>query len=191
MREQEIIKDIETAVNYIIRGGVILYPTDTIWGIGCDATTDSAIKRVFSIKERPESKAMISLVGSVGQLKEFVNNIPDIAIREIENSSSPVTIIFDSPKGISPFLIAEDGSAAFRIPQDDFTRELCLRAGKPLVSTSANIAGMPPATTFSEINDALINKVDYVCEFGRERKGSTPSRILKIDNEGKITIIRP
>lgn len=182
--------DLQEAVAVLRRGGIILYPTDTVWGLGCDATNDEAIERLFALKQRPSSKAMISLVDSVETLNEWLNFVPERAVEEIEATAEPLTVIFDSPAGLSSSLVAEDGSAAFRIPKLHFTRELCRVLGKPLVSTSVNVSGKPAASSFDEIDGEIIESVDYVCRYGRETKGGSPSRILKITDEGKVTVIR-
>lgn len=183
--------DLENAVKVIGRGGVILYPTDTIWGLGCDATNDEAIERIFDLKERSDSKALISLVDSIETLQNWVEVLPSLALQEMKSARRPLTIIYDNPKGLSKKLMADDGSAAFRIPTLDFTQELCRRIGVPLVSTSANISGAPSPASFQEIDDKIIKNVDYVCLFGREKatKG-LPSRILKINNDNKFKVIR-
>lgn len=183
-------EDISSAVATLKNGGVILYPTDTIWGLGCDATNDAAVERLFKIKNRPSSKAMISLVESIETLKQWIEYLPSKAECEIHETREPLTIIFDSPCGISTKLKAEDGSAAYRIPLNDFTREICRRLGRPLVSTSANESGQPSPLSFSEISPSLLTKVDYICNTGREKKGGCPSRILKICNDNTLTVIR-
>lgn len=187
---KQIQKDIFKAVETVRRGGIILYPTDTIWGLGCDATNTDAVERLFEIKHRPGSKAMISLVDSLETLEKWVWEIPEKAEEAINNQSGSLTIIYDSPRGITPSLMAEDGSAAFRITTLNFTRQLCATFGKPLVSTSANISGQIAPRTFSEIPEEIIRSVDYTCSFGRDLHPAEPSRILKIGNDGSITVIR-
>lgn len=183
-------KDLARALETLNSGGLILYPTDTIWGIGCDATNENAVSRVFNLKNRASAKAMISLVDSIDTLYKWIDHLPDAAIEEIRVSSSPLTIIYDSPHGLASNLIAEDGSAAFRIPAIEFTKHLCKRFGKPVVSSSANISGCPAPQTFSEIPEEILKNVDYVCFTGRSLPPSKPSRILKIANTGSITVIR-
>ena len=183
-------EDLKKALEVLRGGGLILYPTDTIWGIGCDATNDHAVESLFRLKHRPDSKAMISLVDSLCSLKKWVESVPHKALCEIENASRPLTIIYDRPTGISEKLKAEDGSAAFRIPVFSFTRMLCKECGFPLVSSSANVSGKPSPATFREIDEEIINGVDYVCSTGRETSGVRASRILKITDNEKLTIIR-
>lgn len=182
--------DLKRAVDTVKNGGVILYPTDTIWGIGCDATNPQAVARVFAIKQRSDSKAMISLVDSEESLRKWVAQIPEKARRLLKEEIRPLTIIYDSPRGIAKGLMAPDGSAAFRIPRATFVNELCRMAGVPLVSSSANIAGFSSPASFSEIQEDIISKVDYVCTFGRQPGNSLPSKILKISNDNEVSVIR-
>lgn len=183
-------KDLKQALKVLEQGGVILYPTDTIWGIGCDATNSLAVKKIFELKRRPGSKAMISLVESLEKLEEYVDKIPETAKEKYNSILSPLTIILDNAHSISPSLISEDGSAAFRIPRLNYTAELCKRFGKPVVSTSANFAGEPSALSFDEISSEIKAGVDYICEFGRDNKNASPSKIIKINSVGEIAIIR-
>lgn len=191
MFSQEEISDLEKAVKILMDGGIILYPTDTIWGLGCDATNQLAVKRLFEIKNRPDSKAMISLVDSIESLKKWVENIPQIALDLIEKSIRPLTVIYDFPRDVDRRLIAEDGSAAFRIPYTSpFAIELCRRLEKPLVSTSVNISGKDSPHFFSEIDPAIIEKADYCCSSGRNQTNTKPSKIIKVTGNNNITIIR-
>lgn len=183
-------EDLKRAVETLKEGGIILYPTDTIWGLGCDATDDRAVKRLFDIKRRPDAKAMISLVSSLEMLKEYVGIVPEEAKEEIAAAQRPVTVIYDHPRLISSLLVANDGSAAFRIPRLEFARELCGRLGHPVVSTSANISGQKAPAVFDEILSEIKDKADYICEFGRKAVPSSPSRIVKITDCGVTTVIR-
>lgn len=187
---EETREDFEKALATLREGGVILYPTDTIWGLGCDATNTESVERIFRIKGRANSKAMISLVGSEEQLEAWIGKIPARALEEIRDTGRPLTIIYDSPAGISRLLKANDGSAAFRITGLDYTARLCEALGRPIVSTSANISGEEAPKTFGEIKEQIISRVDYVCKNGREISGNLPSRILKITDEGNVTVIR-
>lgn len=183
-------EDIKHAVDCLKEGGVILYPTDTIWGLGCDATNNSAVNRLFEMKRRAPQKAMISLTDSFKSLESFVGTVP-ITVKElIETSERPITVIFDSAQGISDALKAEDGSVAFRIPSFEFVQEICKRLGKPLVSTSANISESPTPSCFEEIQQELIDNVDYVCRFERDKKNSSASKIVRLSGDGSIKIIR-
>ena len=190
MQPAEIQREINKIVSVLNDGGLILYPTDTIWGIGCDATNDVAVKRLFQLKNRPDSKAMISLIDSVETLKNYLSFFPEEAESQISGSDSPLTIIYDEPRNISDALLAADGSAAFRIPRSGFVSSLCKVFGKPIVSTSANLSGTPAPKSFDEIEKQVIEGVDYCCEYGRDLTGNTPSTILKIGNSGEIKIIR-
>ena len=196
-------EDIKNAVEVLRRGGVILYPTDTVWGIGCDATNAEAVKRVYDIKQRDDSKAMICLVDSDARLQRYVRNVPDVAWQLIdslkapegeqagEGTSKPTTIILDGAVNLAPNLIAEDGSIALRITQEPFSKELCYRFQKALVSTSANISGEPAAQNYCDIDPRIIEQVDYVCWSRRqEHKPHTPSCIIRLRPDGEVTIIR-
>lgn len=190
MAKREMEEDLMKALETLQRGGIILYPTDTIWGLGCDATNEEAVERLFRLKGRPSSKAMISLVDSIGSLRNWVSNIPEVALREIMVSKRPLTIVYPEVNGISVNLIADDGSAAFRIPQNEFTAELCRRLGHPLVSTSANFAGEPSPSSYDRIPENLKVMVDYTCQTGRGSAEASPSRIIKIEADGSVSVIR-
>lgn len=183
--------DIKKAVEVMKNGGVILYPTDTVWGIGCDATNAEAVAKVYKIKQRDDSKALICLVDSDARLQRYVRNAPEVAWNVMELSTKPTTVIFDEAVNLAPNLIAEDGSIAMRITNEEFSKELCYRFQKPIVSTSANISGQPAAQNYCDISEELLNAVDYVCFSRRqEHKPHTPSSIIKIKNNGEIDIIR-
>ena len=183
--------EIKKAVEVMRQGGVILYPTDTVWGIGCDATNPEAVKRVYEIKRRDDSKALICLVDSDARLSRYARNVADVTWDMIEMAEKPLTIIFDQAVGLAPNLLAEDGSVGMRITKEEFSKELCFRFQKPIVSTSANISGEPTAQTFDEISDDIKNAVDYVVRYNRQCKEKhKPSSIIKIDANGKFQIIR-
>lgn len=182
--------DIEKCLKILSDGGVILYPTDTVWGIGCDATNPEAVAKVYEIKERVNSKAMLSIVDSEAALERWVNDIPEITWELLDAAVDPMTVIYDHPHGIAPNLLAEDGSAAFRISKERFSSELARRFRRPIVSTSANIAGEKSPATFNDISDRIIEAVDYVVEFGRDYPPSRPSNIIKVSDGGVIKIIR-
>lgn len=187
MLQDEVKKAIEVMRN----GGVILYPTDTVWGIGCDATNPEAVKKVYEIKRRDDSKALICLVDSDARLSRYVRNVADVTWDMIELSTKPLTIIFDQAVGLAPNLLADDGSVGIRITKEEFSKELCFRFQKPIVSTSANISGEPTARTFDEISDEIKNAVDYVVRYNQRCKEKhQPSSIVKIDANGKFQIIR-
>ena len=188
-------QDIRNAVEVLRQGGVILYPTDTVWGIGCDATNEDAVRRVYEIKQREDSKALICLVDSDARMQRYVRNVPDVAWQLIDSlqdaDSTPTTLILDGAINLAPNLIAEDGSIALRITQEAFSKELCYRFQKALVSTSANISGQPAAQNYCDIDPQLLEKVDYVCWSRRqEHKPHKPSSIVRLRPNGEVTIIR-
>lgn len=183
--------DIQNAVNTLKQGGVILYPTDTVWGIGCDATNEAAVAKVFAIKHRSDSKALICLVDSEARLQRYVRNVPPVAWDIFELANKPTTIILDGAVNLAPNLVASDGSVAMRITHEPFSKKLCYRFQKALVSTSANISGEPPAQNYCDLSQELLESVDYVCFSRRqEKKPHQPSSILKITQNGEIRIIR-
>ena len=202
-------EDIKNAVKVLREGGVILYPTDTIWGIGCDATNAEAVKRVYDIKQRDDSKALICLVDSDARLQRYVRNVPDVAWQLIDSltggqtpcepgtsqgvcpSVRPTTLILDGAINLAPNLIAEDGSIALRITNEPFSKELCYRFQKALVSTSANISGEPAAQNYCDIDPRIIEQVDYVCWTRRqEHEPHQPSSIIRLRQDGEVEIIR-
>ena len=188
-------EDIRNAVETMKRGGVILYPTDTVWGIGCDATNPEAVKRVYDIKQRDDSKALICLVDSDARLQRYIRNVPDVAWQLIDSlkeaESKPTTLILDGAINLAENLIAEDGSIGIRITNEPFSKELCYRFQKAIVSTSANISGEPAAQNYCDIDPRILEAVDYVCWSRRqEHKPHTPSSIIKLKANGEVTIIR-
>lgn len=192
MRKDE---DIKNAVEVLRKGGVILYPTDTVWGIGCDATNAEAVKRVYAIKQRDDSKALICLVDSDARLQRYVRKVPDVAWQLIDSlkdsDARPTTLILDGAVNLAPNLIAEDGSIALRITNEAFSKELCYRFQKAIVSTSANISGQPAAQNYQDIAPELLEAVDYVCFSRRqEHKPHQPSSIIRLRQDGEVEIIR-
>lgn len=184
-------EDIKNAVEVLRRGGVILYPTDTVWGIGCDATNAEAVAKVYKIKQRDDSKAMICLVDSDARLQRYVREVPAVAWDLFELADKPTTVILDGAVNLAPNLIAEDGSIAMRITREEFSKELCFRFQKALVSTSANISGQPAAANYCDILQEILDAVDYVCFSRRqEHKPHTPSSIIKLALDGEVKIIR-
>ena len=184
-------KDIKMAVEVMRRGGVILYPTDTVWGIGCDATNPEAVARVYEIKQRSDAKALICLVDSEARLQRYVRNVPNVAWDLIEYATKPVTVILDGAVNLAPNLVADDGSVAIRVTREPFSQQLCFRVQKAIVSTSANISGQPAASNFCDIDPALIEAVDYVCTSRRqEKKPHTPSSIVRLRLDGQVEVIR-
>jgi len=186
-----IQEDIQNAVKTMRNGGVILYPTDTVWGIGCDATNPDAVAKVYKIKKRDDSKALICLVDSDARLQRYVRNVPEVAWDLLELADKPTTVILDNAVNLAPNLVADDGSIAMRITKENFSRELCFRFQKPIVSTSANISGEPAAQNYRDISEELLSAVDYVCWSRRqEHKPHTPSSIVKIAKNGEVKVIR-
>ncbi|MBO4721117.1 MAG: L-threonylcarbamoyladenylate synthase [Prevotella sp.] len=204
-REEDIKKAIET----MRKGGVILYPTDTVWGIGCDATNAEAVAKVYKIKQRDDSKALICLVDSDARMQRYIRNVPDVAWQLIDSLTGgqepcetvashgscppvrPTTIILDGAINLAPNLIAEDGSIGIRITNEPFSKELCYRFQKAIVSTSANISGEPAAQNYCDIDQRILDAVDYVCWSRRqEHKPHTPSSIIRLKENGEVEIIR-
>lgn len=184
-------EDIKNAVEVLRKGGVILYPTDTVWGIGCDATNAEAVARVYNIKQRDDSKALICLVDSDGRLQRYVRNVPDVAWQLLDCADKPMTVILDGAINLAENLIAPDGSIAMRITNEKFSKELCYRFQKAIVSTSANISGEPTAQNYRDIAPAILEAVDYVCWTRRqEHLPHEPSSIIKLGMGGEVEIIR-
>lgn len=184
-------EDIRRALDVLNKGGVILYPTDTIWGIGCDATNEEAVSRVYAIKRRTDAKALITLVDSEAKIQGYVREIPNVAWQLIDCSTRPLTIIYDGARHLAPNLLAEDGSVAIRLTREAFSRELCLRFHRPIVSTSANLSGEPSPATFDDISEDIKQAVDYVCTSRRDdRTPARPSSIIKLAANGEVKIIR-
>lgn len=183
--------DIKKAVEVMRNGGIILYPTDTIWGIGCDATNRDAVERIYKLKQRDDHKAMICLVDSDARLQRYVRNVPEVAWDLLELAEKPTTVILDNAVNLADNLIADDGSIAMRITKEPFSKELCYRFQKPIVSTSANISGEPAAQNYMDISEEILNGVDYVCWSRRqEHKPHNPSSIIKLSENGEVKIIR-
>ena len=172
-------------------GGVILYPTDTIWGIGCDATNEDAVRRVYEIKQRQDSKAMLVLVDSSVKVDFYVRDVPAVAWDLIELADKPLTIIYSGARNLAANLLAEDGSVGIRVTNEDFSKRLCQQFRKAIVSTSANISGQPSPKNFSEISEEVKSAVDYIVGYRQEEMSNPkPSSIIKLDKGGVIKIIR-
>ena len=172
-------------------GGVILYPTDTIWGIGCDATNEDAVRRVYEIKQRQDSKAMRVLVDSSVKVDFYVQDVPEVAWDLIDLADKPLTIIYSGARNLAANLLAEDGSVGIRVTNEDFSKRLCQQFRKAVVSTSANISGQPSPRNFSEISEEVKSAVDYIVGYRQEEMSNPkPSSIIKLDKGGVIKIIR-
>lgn len=183
-------EEIENALATLKRGGLILYPTDTVWGIGCDATNPDAIDKVYKLKKRAENKALICLVHDFKMLNQFVEEIPEVAYDIIKYAQKPTTVIYDDPIRVATNLIAPDNSLAFRVVREAFCSNLIRKFRKPIVSTSANIAGEPTPTSFSEISTEILEGVDYVVKLHQKETNQTPSAIIKLSNDGQVKVIR-
>lgn len=167
-----------------------MYPTDTVWGIGCDATNVEAVKKIYDLKAREDSKALICLVANDFMLEKYIEQVPEVAYDLIDLSEKPVTIIYDNPKGIAPNLVASDNSLAVRVASDKFCQYLVNKFKKPIVSTSANISGHPTPKSFIEIDHSVIEGVDYTVNLYRDRKNGSPSSIIKLGTDGTVKVIR-
>ncbi|BFL31827.1 MULTISPECIES: L-threonylcarbamoyladenylate synthase [Bacteroides] len=186
-----MIEDIKKACQVMREGGVILYPTDTIWGIGCDATNEDAVRRVYEIKQRQDSKAMLVLVDSSVKVDFYVRDVPEVAWDLIDLADKPLTIIYSGARNLAANLLAEDGSVGIRVTNEDFSKRLCQQFRKAIVSTSANISGQPSPKNFSEISEEVKSAVDYIVGYRQEEiSNPKPSSIIKLDKGGVIKIIR-
>lgn len=185
MREEH-----EAALAVLKRGGLILYPTDTVWGIGCDSTHPGAIDRIYKLKQRMESKALICLVSDFKMLQQYVEEVPEVAYDILKYASKPTTIIYDEPIRVAENLIAADNTLGIRVCRNKFCNILLKKFKRPIVSTSANISGAPTPQRYKDIDPAIIDGVDYVVNLDRDRKSTKPSAIIKLTNNGKVTVIR-
>lgn len=182
-----MIEDIKKACQVMREGGVILYPTDTIWGIGCDATNEDAVRRVYEIKQRQDSKAMLVLVDSSVKVDFYVRDVPEVAWDLIDLADKPLTIIYSGARNLAANLLAEDGSVGIRVTNEDFSKRLCQQFRKAIVSTSANISGQPSPKNFSEISEEVKSAVDYIVGYRQEEiSNPKPSSIIKLDKGGVI-----
>lgn len=183
--------DIKSCLETLRQGGLIVYPTDTIWGIGCDATNDAAVEKIFKLKNRSELKNLITLVCDEAMLNRCVQHVPTVAWDIIEYSEKPVTIIYEKISRISEKAIADDGTAAIRLVKDPFCKMLIHKFGKPIISTSANLSNMPSPAVFNDIEDSILTGVDYVVKFRQQETAKhTPSSIIRILNNGEVKVIR-
>lgn len=198
LSKEQILKNREQQENDIVQclktlsaGGLILYPTDTVWGIGCDATNAEAVKRVYQLKQRDDSKALIVLINSADHLDHYVVDVPMIARELIDVAVKPLTIIYEGAYNLAKNVLGDEDSVGIRIPNDEFCHRLCERYGKPIVSTSANVSGKPTARTFADIDPAIVDGVDYAVEYRRgEKTPHQPSNIILLSRDGTFKIIR-
>lgn len=183
--------DIAQCLKVLSAGGLILYPTDTVWGIGCDATNADAVRRVYQLKQRDDSKALIVLIDSADHLDHYVVDVPMIARELIDVAVNPLTIIYEGAYNIAPNVLGNEDSVGIRIPNDEFCHRLCERFGKPIVSTSANVSGEPTANRFADIDSTIVNGVDYAVEYRRnDTTKHQPSNIILLSRDGTFKIIR-
>lgn len=184
-------EEIKNALEVLRKGGTILYPTDTVWGIGCDARNKDAVAKVFKIKQREEYKSMVVLVCDETMVNRYVKDVPEVAWELLESAEEPLTIIYPDGRMLADKLIAADGSIGIRIVKDDFCNTLIHKFGKPIVSTSANISGEPTPMAFSDIKLDILNQVDYIVNYRQKEVNNTkPSSIIKVALNGEIKIIR-
>ena len=182
--------EIENCIAVLKKGGLILYPTDTVWGIGCDATNPEAVDKVFKLKQRSDEKSLICLVHDFRMLNEYVENVPEVAYDILKFAKKPTTIIYDDPIRVAENIIAADNSLAIRVTKDEFCKKIIQRFRKPLVSTSANISGEKTPQSYSEIDPLILEGVDYVVNLHHEKKSGKPSSIIKLKNDGSVKVIR-
>ncbi|MDT0559520.1 L-threonylcarbamoyladenylate synthase [Ichthyenterobacterium sp. W332] len=181
---------LEHSISVLKKSGTLLYPTDTVWGIGCDATNYNAVKKIYELKKREETKALICLVSDFKMLQQYVEDVPEMAYDILKYANKPTTIIYDRPKGIAENLIAKDNTLAIRIVRQGFAHQLIKKLRRPLVSTSANISGESSPKSFKEISQEILKGVDYVVNLQNENKKAKPSTIIKLSNDGMVKIIR-
>jgi len=192
MTRQDFDEEIEWCIQILKSGGTILYPTDTIWGIGCDATNARAVEKVYSIKQRAESKSLIVLVDTFDKIADYVTKVPDVAYDLVKNIDTPVTIIYSGARNLARNVIASDGTIAIRVVNDEFCQQLIGRFGKPIVSSSANVSGEETPLIFNHIARQIINEVDYTVSINHEKVNRTkPSTIIRLHENGEFLIIRP
>ncbi|TAI49390.1 L-threonylcarbamoyladenylate synthase [Flagellimonas allohymeniacidonis] len=182
--------EINTCIEALNKGNLIVYPTDTVWGIGCDATNPDAVQKVYALKKREDSKALVCLVSNQAMLERYVKQVPDVAYDIMDLATKPTTIVFDEPIGIAQNLVAEDNTLAIRVASDNFCQRMIQKFGKPIVSTSANISGMPTPNNFDSVSNEILKGVDYVVNLPLENKNAPPSSIIKLGNDGQVKVIR-
>jgi len=184
-------EDIEKACQIMQSGGLILYPTDTIWGIGCDATNEEAVQKVYALKQRANNKAMLVLVDGETMLEKYVVSVPSVAWDLIEVDDKPLTIIYPKAKNLAQSLVGEDGSIGIRITKEAFSQELCTKFRKPIVSTSANVSGEDSPSNFIEISETIRNGVDYVVKYRQnDNTKSAPSHVILVGEGGLVKVLR-
>ncbi len=184
-------EDLSKAIEVLRNGGTILYPTDTIWGIGCDATNAKAINKIYKIKVRSPQKSLILLAENASMIKEYLENLPEIALEVLDTYKEPLTIIYEKARNLPRNLVPDDGTIAIRVPRDEFCLQLIRLLGKPITSTSANVSGDPSPVSFSKVSSEIKEAVDYICTTNQTVVNSPkPSTIIKINDDGQMNIIR-
>ena len=186
----DINQEVHKAFEVIQNGGIILYPTDTVWGIGCDATNAEAVAKIFKLKQRAETQSMICLMNGEKMMYNIFKDIPEVAWQIIDLSEKPTTLILDNPRNVAKNLIGQDNTLGIRIVKEPFCFKLMERMKKPLVSTSANISGQPTPNSFKEISPEIVKGVDYVVNLHREKVGGKPSTIIKLTSDSQVKVIR-
>lgn len=185
-----MITEINKALQVLRKGGTILYPTDTVWGIGCDSTNYEAVQRIYELKQRDDRKSMICLVSDFKMLNQYIEQVPEVAYDILKYANKPTTIIYDRPLHIAENLIAPDNSLAFRVVREAFPHQLLRKLKRPIVSTSANISNFPTPGTFKEISGEILKGVDYIVDLQHQKKAGKPSAIIKLSTDGIVKIIR-
>lgn len=183
--------EIQKSLKVLQEGKILLYPTDTVWGIGCDATCEKAVSKIFSIKKREESKSLIILVSNLQMLQQYIPEIPKKVLEIASNALQPTTIIYNNPKGLAKNVVALDNSVAIRLVNHNFCKQLINAFGKPIVSTSANVSGDQTPSSFSEINKSILDSADYVVNLDKNINNPKSSTILKVAENGDIIVLRP
>ena len=183
-------EELSNALTVLKRGGIILYPTDTVWGIGCDATNADAIDKIYALKKRSEEKALICLVSDFKMLNQYVEDVPEVAYDILKYAAKPTTIVYDKPIRVAENLVGKDDTLGIRVTKDKFCQQLIRKMKKPLVSTSANISGQGSPQAFADISEEIIKGVDYVVNMQQSIKTPKPSAIIKLSNDGKVEVIR-
>ena len=183
-------QEVQKALEVMKKGGIILYPTDTVWGIGCDATNADAIDKIYELKKREETKALICLVNNFKMLEQYVEEVPEMAYDILKYSKKPTTIIYDKPIRIADNLVGEEDTLGIRVVRERFCSELIKKMRRPLVSTSANISGQPTPESYDQITPQILKGVDYVVNLQRSKKSPRPSAIIKLSNDGQVSVIR-
>lgn len=185
-----MLEELKATLGYLSSGQVIVYPTDTIWGLGCDATNKEAVEKVYKIKNRPDSKSLIILVDGMDMLRKYISNAPETIVEFLEKATKPTTVIYNSPSGLAPNVVAKDDTVAIRIVQHDFCKALIKEFGKPIVSTSANFSGSPSPSSFDEIDSLLLKQTDYIVNLPADESKNTASQIIKINELGNLEYLR-